>query len=91
MVKIKLIRIVAGAILVCVMSLYGPEAMGQRRYRRVIKAAPPPSSTYQPLPPVHRFDEFATYGPFGKPYHPFFDPYGRYNRQNWVTFHFDKR
>ena len=91
MFKNKLVKIISGVLLVGVMFVHGADALGQRKHRRVITAPPPPSSTYQPLPPVHRFDEFATNGPFGKPYHPFFDPYGRYDRRNWVTFRFDKR
>ena len=78
----KIIGLILGALLLTsILLLAGTTAAAQRRYhrqqRRVISERSlqelQPTRQPQPIPPFH------TFGPFGRSYHPFSDPYGRYD------------
>jgi hypothetical protein len=77
--------ILAALLLTSIVLLAGTAAGAQRRHqRRVISTQSRTSSRrsidrLQPAPPVETTRPFQTYGPFGRSYHPFFDPYGRYD------------
>jgi hypothetical protein len=68
--------ILAALLLTSIVLLAGTSAAAQRRsHRRTISRRSierfEPVRTGQPVRPFH------AYGPFGRPYHPFWDPYGR--------------
>jgi hypothetical protein len=80
----KIIGIILAALLLTsIVLLAGSTAAAQRRYqRRVVRVRPVSVRSidrFEPIreaPPVRPFH---TFGPFGRPYHPFFDPYGRHD------------
>jgi cell division protein FtsN len=84
----KIIGLILAALLVTsIVLLAGTTAAAQRRYhqrrhQRVVSLRSidrsQPTREIQPIPP------FSTHGPFGRPYHPFFDPYGS---QDHYTFY----
>jgi hypothetical protein len=73
--------ILAALLLTSILQLGGTTATGQRRrqqhQQRVISGRSidefQPAREAQPVRPFH------TFGPFGRSYHPFWDPYGRYD------------
>jgi hypothetical protein len=75
--------ILAVLLITSIVLLAGTAAGAQRRHqRRVISTRARTISMrsierLQPAPPVQTTRSFQTYGPFGRSYHPFFDPYGR--------------
>ena len=82
--NVRLVRkiiglILAALLLTSIVLLAGTTAAAQRRYHRRIVSVrqttpvQPIFGWAQPIRPFH------TFGPFGRPYHPFFDPYGRYD------------
>jgi len=82
--------ILAPGLLASIVLLSGTTTAAQRRYhRRVISVRP--VSTFQTMRPVQRADAFSTFGPFGRPYHPFWDPYGRYDRFTFYRHSFDRK
>ena len=77
--------ILAALLLTSILLLAGTTAAAQRRYhRRVVNLRPiqfEPTRTVQPIRP------FSTFGPFGRSYHPFWDPYGRYDQYTFYRPH----
>jgi hypothetical protein len=69
--------ILAALLLTSILLLAGTTAAAQRRQRRVISMRA--IDRFQPTRPVPAGRPFHIFGPFGRPYHPFFDPYGRYD------------
>ena len=75
----KIIGLILAALLLTgILLLTSTTAAAQRRYhRRVLSqlslAESQPTRQAQPVRP------FSAFGPFGRSYHPFWDPYGRYD------------
>jgi hypothetical protein len=73
----KIIGLILSALLLtCIVLLAGTTAAAQRRYQRRVVIVQPINS----IRTVQLVRPFSTFGPFGRPYHPFWDPYGRYDR-----------
>jgi len=94
----RLVRKIIGFILTAllltsILLLAGTTAAAQRRnHRRMVKVRKgQPVSTFQTNRPVQRADAFSTFGPFGRPYHPFWDPYGRYDRHTFYRLSLDRK
>jgi hypothetical protein len=85
--------ILAALLLTSILLLAGTTAAAQRRnHRRVIRVRRvQPVSTFETARPVQRADAFSTFGPFGRPYHPFWDPYGRHDRSTFYRLGFDRK
>lgn len=45
----------------------------------------------EPFRRSHTIRPFQTYGPFGRAYHPYFDPYGRYDRYTFYRHSIGRR
>ena len=77
----KLIEIILAALVLTSMLLVAATtaAAQHRRHRRAVKVRSIDRSidSFQPIREVQPIRPFQTFGPFGRPYHPFFDPYGR--------------
>jgi len=70
--------ILAALLLTSIILLAGTTAAAQRRsQRRVIKTRP--MQLFEPVRPVQPIRPFQTFGPLGRSYHPFWDPYGRHD------------
>jgi hypothetical protein len=68
--------ILAALVLTSIVLLAGTAAAAKRRHQR--RAITMRSvDEFKPTSPVQPARSFHTFGPFGRPYHPFFDPYGR--------------
>jgi hypothetical protein len=95
--NIRLLRKIIGFILTAllltsILLLAGTTAAAQRRNHRVVKVRRvEPVSVFQTIRPVQRADAFSTFGSLGRPYHPFWDPYGRYDRHTFYRLSFDRK
>ncbi len=85
--------ILAALLLMSILLLAGTTAAAQRRYRRhhirnsfsVRPIAFEPVRTAKPIPP------FSASGPFGRPYHPYWDPYGSYDHYTFYRHSFFRK
>ncbi len=85
--------ILAALLLTSILLLAGTTAAAQRRYRRhhlrnsfsVRLIAFEPDGTVQQIPP------FSAFGPFGRPYHPYWDPYGSYDHNTFYRHSFFRK
>jgi hypothetical protein len=92
----KLIGILLAALLLTsIVLLAGTTAAGQRRYqrrayqRRVVSIRS--IDRFEPIREAQPIRPFHTFGPFGQPYHPFFDPYGRYDSHTFYRHSIGRR
>ena len=70
--------ILAALLLTSIILLAGTTAAAQRRSQRRMLIRRP-ISLFEPARQVQPIRPFHTFGPFGRPYHPFWDPYGRHD------------
>jgi hypothetical protein len=78
--------ILAALLLTSILLLAGTTASAQRRYHRSdqrrtvsLRSIDRSTNRFGPIREAEPIRPFHTFGPFGRAYHPFFDPYGRYD------------
>ena len=85
--------ILAALLLTSILLLAGTTAAAQRQSRRnhrrssfIVRPI-----AFEPARSVEPIRSFSAYGPFGRPYHPYFDPYGSYDHHTFYRHSFGKR
>jgi hypothetical protein len=85
--------ILAALLLTSILLLAGTTAAAQRRsrphHRRSAFIVRPVA--FERTRMVEPIRPFSTFGPFGRSYHPYFDPYGSYDHHTFYRRSFGKR